>query len=390
MRAMSSLAPLPGHFSTLIAPLTDPRVERTRRYSLIEVLFEAFCAVLSGCNGWDAIAAFADDQADWFAQFFPLAQTTPCADTFRRVFERLDPAVLEASFGAWVTALGSQLTGQHVAFDGKAIRGAFDRARPTEPLYFLHVWAVEAQRLLGFTAIAGAPGEPAGAAQVLGSLHLAGATVTADANGCTQALARQIHEQAASYCLALKGNRGPIYHATCTLFDQAKSDDFAWATVTTHDKGHGRREQRTVQGLSAERLPTPLRQKWAGLQTLLRVTRQRHTATGTMCETAYYLSSLPPDPLRLEALVRGHWGIENGLHHVLDVSFGEDRCRIRDCTAAANLATLRRVALTLLQHPNAGRTRSIVMKQRKAGWNGAYRLQLLQLGSTSSPEKQDN
>src|SRR5215207_3761717 len=208
---MAILRPLPGSFDDHVTPLDDPRVERTKRYALTELLFFAFCAVLSGCNGWLEIAHFACSKRSWFEQWFDLPDGTPCADTFRRVFLRLDPHAFADAFGAWVRQLRVRLPGEVVALDGKAIRGAFDDAARTTPLHLLHAWATEQQLLLGHRAVAGAPGEVAGIGELLRLLEVDGCVLTTDANGCTRGVAAAILEARADYALALKGNRGPIH-----------------------------------------------------------------------------------------------------------------------------------------------------------------------------------
>jgi predicted transposase YbfD/YdcC len=365
---------LPGRFEEHFGSLPDRRIDRTKFYPLTHVLFMALSAVLTGCNGWDAMAAFAATKVAWFRQWFDLPYGTPSADTFRRVFEMIRAQTLCACFARWVDALHDSLQGQLVAIDGKSVRGAFEQAGRTTPLHLLHVWAVEQKVLLAHQAVDGAPGEPAATEQLLGLLSLAGATVTLDANGCTQRVAAKVIEANANYVLALKGNRGPIHRATVELFAARRG-----RACRQRTRGHGRVETRVVRALRAEHLPERLRQHWAGLRSVVQVERTRTCGDETSHETAYYLSSLPPEPKRLASCIRAHWSVENQLHWVLDGTMGEDRCRVRDQNAAENLALMRRIALTMLRDPSAG-ARSIVMKQRIAGWDDAYRTRLFALG----------
>jgi len=372
--------PLPAHFLNVFGDLVDRRVKRSQRYPMLMLLFFALCATLSGAgDGWDAMAAFTKRKKGWFERFFDFPKRTPCADTFRRVFERLGPKVLGERFPRWLEGWKVELAGQVVSVDGKSVKGTFDQACPTEPLHLLHAFATASGILLGMTRVAGAPGELAGTSELLDLLDLAGSIVTTDANGCTQANAAKIIEAGADYGFGLKGNRGPIFDKTKELFAQAQAaHDPALAPFVDNDKGHGRREQRVTTVLPAERLPQAMRNKWRGLRSLVRIERTRVTAEKTSTEVHYYLSSLPPDAPRLSAVIRAHWGVENNLHFVLDATMGEDDCRVRDRVAAENMAVMRRLALSLLTRPEAGKG-SLKMKMREAGWDDDYRLELLLL-----------
>lgn len=378
----SSRSPLPGRFEAHFGDLSDPRVHRTKRYPLTHVLFMAFSAVLAGCQGWDEIALFASERRDFFEKFFALPHGTPCADTFRRVFEALRAKALAERFAEWVETLHGSLAGQLVALDGKAVRGAFDHAARTTPLHLLQAWAVEQKLVLAHEASEGAPGELAAAERLLDLLALEGAVVTGDANFCTQALAARVVGEGADYIFTLKGNRGPICAETKQLFERKRAH-----ADRQSGRGHGRRERRVVRVLSAELLPIERRQRWAGLQALVQVERRRTVeATGeSSVEKHYYLSSLPPDSERLAALIRKHWSIENQLHFVLDSSLREDACRVRDANSAENLALLRRMSLNLLRRPGAG-SLSVPLKQRKATLSQDYLFRLLTLGA-AEPKK---
>jgi predicted transposase YbfD/YdcC len=379
--------PLPGGLETHLGGLRDRRVQRTQRHPLTQVVFMAFCGVLAGCNGWDALAAFAKAKRPWFERWFDLPHGTPSSDTFQRVLERLAPGPFAAAFEAWLAHLRTQLPGALLALDGKAIKGAFDAAARTTPLYLLHVWATQQRVLLGHVAVAGAPGELAGITTMLAALEVAGTVVATDANGCTQKNAAQIVEAKAAYLFGLKGNRGAIHEETRALF-AAPTNAADGADVHREvDKGHGRLEERVTRTLPATYLPAARCAAWRGLQTLVCVTRSRTIAGKTSHETHYYLTSQEIDAAAVSAQIRTYWGVENQLHWVLDVTMGEDRCRVRDATAAENLATLRRQSLTLLQQPTAGRA-SLAMKQRSVGWDDAYLLKILASSQPSHPGNQ--
>lgn len=378
---------LPGALETRLGVLKDRRVQRTQRHPLAEVLFMAFCGVLAGCNGWDALAGFSKSKRPWFEQWFDLPSGTPSSDTFQRVLESLEPEAFAAVFEAWLVELQRCLPGELLALDGKALKGAFANAARTSVLHLLHVWSVDRLVLLGQVAVAGAPGELAGIEKMLATLEVAGAVLATDANGCTKKNAAAIVDKKADYLFGLKGNRGRIHEETKELFNAPRERNPEAEQVHREtDKGHGRLEVRETRTLPATLLSKERRDGWEGLQTLVCVERTRTIQGETTKERQYYLSSQTATAEHFAAKIRSYWSVENQLHWVLDVTQGEDRCRVRDATAAQNIGTLRRYALRLLRHPTAGNG-SIVMKQRSVGWDDNYLLKLL-IASTKDSANQ--
>lgn len=369
-------------FAQHFATLPDPR-RRTPQHPLLSILFIVLAAQLCGAEGWDAMAAFARAKREWLASFLELPKGVPSADTLRRVFAALEPQAFAACFGSWVGTLAGALKGEVVAVDGKAIKGAYEAASRTTPLYLLHVWATEQRLLLGQRGVAGAPGESPGAEAVLKLLALEGAVVTGDANLCTQRVARAVLIQGADYVLALKGNRGAVHTQVRQFWRAAAAQDFvgeAVHRVRRLNTGHGRTEERRSFVVAATALP-PLVQQWPGVVSVLMVERVRHTAERTQRDCHYYLSSLPPKVGALHHAIRQHWRVENNLHWCLDVSFGEDQCRVRHVRAAENLALVRRMALQLLKrqpHESVG----LPIRRLRAGWDNAYLVQVLATGLT--------
>ena len=356
---------------------------RLPQHPLLSILFIVLAAQLCGAEGWDAMAAFARAKQEWLASFLELPKGVPSADTLRRVMAALEPRAFEACFRAWVGTLARALQGEVVAVDGKAIKGAYEAASRTTPLYLLHVWATEQRLLLGQRVVGGAPGESPGAEAVLKLLTLTGAVVTGDATLCTKRVAQTVLAQGADYVLALKGNRGSVHTHVQRFWSVAAAHDFAGVTVrrvrclTT---GHGRTEERCSFAVAAARLP-PLVQRWPGVASVIMVERVRNTAERTQQERHYYLSSLPPKVHTLHHAIRQHWRVENDLHWCLDVSFREDQCRIRHLRAAENVAMVRRMALQLLKQ-QPGETVGLPIRRLRAGWDNAYLVQVLSTGLT--------
>ncbi|RYZ15750.1 MAG: ISAs1 family transposase [Myxococcaceae bacterium] len=383
---MATRLSLPASFHTHFGPLPDPRVKRTRRYPLIHLLFMAFCAVLCGAEGWEDIELFAEERRRFFRRFFRLRRGSPSADTFRRVFERLQPKLFAEAFTAWANELATVMA-KHLAIDGKSLRGVVDSVHKTSPLHLLHVWASDQRLLLGMVRVNGAPGETMGIKQMLDLLKIAGSVITLDANGCTQEIAGKIIGGEGDYILALKGNRGPIYAAVVKHWKQRQANGFAGTRVhRSRCQGHGRLERRVVHVCRADFLPEEMRAKWAGLQSVARVERTRIVGDHTSTEEHFYLLSLAPEPKRASELIRRHWSVENELHWSLDVGMGEDGSRVKTPASAHNLAVLRRMAINTLKHPKAGKE-SLKRKQKRAMMSDRALLRLLSHGPHPEPKE---
>lgn len=369
------------HFSAL----PDPRVDRTRRHALVSILLVTFAAVLAGAEGWDEIAEFGRVRVDWLGQMVPMPHGSPSADVIRRVFSALKPAAFETCFRRWVAGLGEELRDEVVAIDGKTLRGSGHAASGKKALHLVHVWASRQKLLLGQCAVQGAPGEPRAVPALLDALAVEGAVITLDANGCTQAIAKSIVANKADYVLHLKGNRGPVHARIAAQFatDVEAERAAGRVQVTRHcERGHGRVEERVVWA-AAPQLPKRIVEAWAGLASVAMIERERTVQGRTTRKRHYFLSSLPPDAKRLGDAARAHWSVENHLHWSLDVALGEDDSGIRQGFGAQNFAVLRRIALTLLKRPEAGK-QSVPIKRKRAGWDPAYLRTLLGLGVPSS------
>jgi predicted transposase YbfD/YdcC len=360
--------------------LTDPRIDRTKHHSLVNILVMSLCAVIANAEGWDDIADFAEDRRKWFEEFLDLPHGTPSADTFRRVFERLDPKAFNECFVTFVKGLARDLTDEVVAIDGKTLRGLVESAGKTAQLHLVHVWATAQGLLLAQEAVKGAPGEMAAIPRLLQLLDLKGAVVTTDANSCTAPVTRSIIGAGADYLLTVKGNRGHFFDLVVDAFESRPRLPSS-ATHTEAEQGHGRDEKRVVSVLEIHDWPEKTKKNgyWEGLRTAIRVERTRKVKGKVAFETHHYVSSLAPDPKRLGEVVRAHWGVENCLHWVLDVAFNDDDRRVHNARAAENLAIIARIALTLVKQ-DPTRKRGVAASRKKAGWNPDYLTHLLTSG----------
>lgn len=362
------------------ADLPDPRVERTRKHELLDILTIAIFAVVAGADSFTDIEEYGNAKVAWLRGFLALPNGIPSHDTFGRVFALLDPERFAASLTDWVAQSVGLVRAPHIAVDGKTLRRAHDRANGQEALHLLSAWATESGISLGQLQVADHENEIVALPALLEQVVLPGAVVSIDAMGCQRAGARTITEAGGEYVLALKGNQPELHQAVTALFADGP-EGIAAETVTadqTVDGGHGRVERRecwaaTDPALIAYLDPTG---RWPGLQSVAMVKSRRIIGDMVQTETRYYLSSLPADARRLNALVRTHWRIENQLHWVLDVVFDEDQSRIRSGYADQNFAALRRFAVSLLTQDTT-RKLGKHAKRLRAGWDNDYLLQLL-------------
>lgn len=365
------------------ADLPDPRVVGRTDHDLLDIVILALCAVMSGAEGWDDIEAWGQEREVWLRGFLRLRNGIPGHDTIRRVFEALAPAELERRFEAWVSAVCPAVTGRVIAIDGKALRGSGSIGRGQRALHLVSAYAAEYGLTLGQRACAEKSNEITAIQELLPVLALEGAVVTIDAMGCQTAIAGQITQAKGDYVLAVKDNQPQLADALRDFFATLNQPGYpqrSASTFETLDKGHGRLETRRCVAVGElDWLDTMgLRERWPKLASVACIESQRHIGDKIEIDTRYVISSLPAKAARLLHAVRTHWGIENGLHWCLDVTFGEDASAIRLRNAAHNFSFLRRTALNLFR-ADTSRKISLPKKRKTAAWNPDYLAHVLGL-----------
>jgi predicted transposase YbfD/YdcC len=363
------------------AKLEDPRSTVNLQHPLVSVVVIAVMAVLAGASGPTAIGKWAALKEEFLLNTLDLPNGIPRKDVFRRVLMTLRPGAFQACFANWLNslrAMATEATGVEqpiLAVDGKTARRSHDRKHGLGALHSVSVWASEFGLSLGQVACAEKSNEITAIPQLLRLVDINGAIITIDAMGTQKAIAAEIIEGEADYVLALKGNQETLHQAVIDDIDEQLEGDLAKAReYTTTETGHGREETRVYLQLPAPN-SLPGFTLWEGLRTIGVVTSRCLRDGKETIEVRYYISSLAMGVKRFARAVRGHWGIENTCHWVLDMTYREDESRIRDQALRENFAWLNRFTLSLLkQHPD--RT-SLVMKRRSCGWNESYLLKVL-------------
>jgi predicted transposase YbfD/YdcC len=356
--------------------LADPRVNRRRRHLLIDIIVVAVLAVICNADGWKEMHIWGTSNKQWLQTMLALPNGIPSRDTFRRTISRLDPDQFQEAFLGWLAGITGKVKGV-VAIDGKTLRGS--RTRDKDPLHIVSAWASEQHLTLGQQTVDGKSNEITAIPKLLATLALQGAIVTIDAMGCQKAIAEQIIDAHADYCLAVKDNDPTLADDIRQAFLDAMANDFADVPHERHEesvpkKAHGRSETRYYYTMP---VPEDLRSaaEWKGIKSIGTVISYRD-ANGDG-EVRYYINSFASNAEKFAGAVRRHWGIENSLHWVMDVTFREDESRIHKDHGAENVSWLRRVAISLIKRDTTIKD-TIRAKRIRAGYDVAFLRQMLE------------
>src|ERR1700728_143928 len=367
------------------AALPDPRHPAFGdRHALTDILVISLTAVLCGAKSWEAIAAFGTAKLAWFRTIgLQLRNGIPSHDTFSRIFAALNPQAFQQAFTGWINSVCNTLGFCHIPIDGKTVRGS--RGPDGTALHLVSACASEHRLSLAQIAVADKSTEITAIPRLLQLLDVHGALVSIDAMGCQKAIARAIRAGDGDYLLAVKDNQPTLYSDVQLCFATARASGYEGVshdTFVTEEVNHGRYEKR-VYTVIYEPSGLSTQDEWVDLKAVVEGGRTVRVGVKESNEVSYYInSSKRASARKLAEAIRGHWGIENGQHWVLDVIFGEDRCRTRQGNAAENLARLRKMVLSLFgQDDTKG---SIPTRQFLAAADDAYRLRMLHLLSEKS------
>ena len=347
---------------------------------MIDIVVIAICAAVCGADGWVAVARFAQAKEQWLRKFLKLPNGIPSHDTFGRTFAALNPDAFREIFVAWVASLQEVRAGEIIAVDGKTLRSSFDNASSKSALHMVNAWATQAGISLGQLATDTKSNEITAIPKLLDLVNVEGCTITIDAMGCQKAITEKIVGERADFVISLKGNQGNLHEGVREFFDWAEkeksSDKPELRHFETTDGDHGRIEVRRYW-VSDEVNWVENKTDWAGLRSIAMVEAERTLNGKTSIERRYFISShsLEKSEKTVQA-IRAHWGVENGLHWVLDVAFHEDDCRIRTGHADENFGIVRQIALNLLKQEKTAKV-GIATKRLMAAWDEAYLAKVL-------------
>ena len=360
------------HFSKL----EDPRVERNKKHELIDVIVLCVCAVVSGANGWSDIEEFGHAKLEWLRRYVPLANGIPVDDTIARIVSALSVTGFQECFRSWVEDVTTLSDGEIVAVDGKTHRRSHDRNRGVKALHMVSAWASRNGVVLGQVKTQEKSNEITAVPELLKRLELKGCIVTVDAMNCQRETAQQIHRGGGDYVLAVKDNQEVLARELRGYFGTAQGESFKHPEMQheeTLDKAHGRVEHRRYF-LSTDLSGLSVVERWSGLKAIGMVESKRRSKGKVSVARRYYITSLGDIKLFRQA-VRSHWGVENGLHWRLDVTFREDESRIRRGNAPHNVGVIRHVAMNLLK--GEASKISVRKKRIRAALNDSFRDKVL-------------
>jgi predicted transposase YbfD/YdcC len=357
-----------GKISEHFEDITDPRLNRGTNYPLIEMVFVALCGAICDCNSWVDVASFGKCKLTWFRKFLPFEKGVPSHDTFTELFARLDTLKFYAALESWARDIAQSLNGETVAFDGKTLRGSFDKASKKSALHSVSAWACGLKMCLALKSVEDKSNEIPAVQELIDVLDLAGAVVTADAMHCQRETAEKIVAKEADFVLMVKGNQetlqAELQQSIIQAFDEENPD---MRHCKTTEKNRNRRETRDVTVL-----PVPKNSdvfvRWAGIKTIGSIYRSREINGKLEESQEFFITSLPCKVRAINQHLRSHWSVENSQHHVLDVTFTEDASRIRKGNGPEVTSVFRRLALNILQRDTTLKA-SIRGKRKLCGWD---------------------
>ncbi|MHC5763869.1 ISAs1 family transposase [Nostoc sp.] len=361
--------------------IEDPRIDRTKRHNLIDIMTIAVCAVICGADGWVAIETYGCAKYEWLKTFLELPNGIPSHDTFARVFAQINPQQFQSCFVGWMKSISRITNGEVVAIDGKTLRRSYDESNEQSAIQMVSAWATTNKMVLGQVKVDEKSNEITAIPELLKVLELSGCIVTIDAIGCQKEIVKLITSQNADYVIALKKNQGNLYDEVEKLFSSGIAtgfDGIKHSTYKTEETGHGRHEIRNYVMFSQIESRLNSDSIWSNFNSVGMVESVRSFNGETTVETRYFISSLESDAKQFGNSIRSHWGIENSLHWLLDVALREDDCRIRKDNAPQNFAILRHIAVNLLTQEKRVK-RGIKNKQFLAAMDNKYLLSILAL-----------
>jgi len=365
-----------GDFFVHFSVLPDPRTDRTKKHFLLDILFVAVCTIICGGEGFTDMEEFGEAKQEWLRKYLELPHGIPSHDTFRRVFSILGPHAFGECFTRWSQALHDATNGEVIALDGKTVRHSFDTFSGQPALHMVSAWASENGLALGQVRVDEKSNEITAIPRLLEMIDVKGRIITTDAMGCQRDVAKRVIDKKGDYVFCLKGNQESLHDEVRYFFEECEAanyEDVEHHYFESIEKDHGRIETRRCWVVEEDAIRWLEREdQWPGLKSIAAIESKRKIRGKTTSETRYFISSLTGRARKLAEAAREHWAIENSLHYVLDVTFNEDKSRIRKDNAPENLVVLRRIALNMVKKEPTRNKSSVRSRVKTAGWDNSY------------------
>jgi predicted transposase YbfD/YdcC len=370
----SFIDPLPG-----ADQIPDPRDSYLAHYPIPEILFLVVAASVSYCDKFTEMAVFGEEKIAWLQKYYPYKYGTPSHDTLGRVLGMIDRRAFETWFMNWVADTFDLDKNEQIALDGKRLSGSANKADQSKKRdegghysnLIVNAFATGSEIVLGHCDVSSKLSEIKGAKQLLKDLSVEGCCISGDSNFCNRDFLEMIIDKRADYLMALKGKSPFLHQASREVFAE---ESIPKSTYETEETGHGRAEKRTYRSVSANALDEEITGSYSNLQQVIKVTRERRITRKeevASIEIHYYITSLTNSVEQIAHKIRGHWGIENRLHWLLDVGFGEDDNRVRKANQASNSSLVRKMGINLLADgPSKAGTK---LKRMRAMWSDETR-----------------
>ena len=361
-----------ANLMSYLREVDDPRKPSNGTlHDFVEMLVIAVAAALSDCDTVEDIAYWARAKEAWLRKFLLLTNGVPSEETFLRVFRVLDPKQFESAFRRWVGGIVSALSG-NIAVDGKTVRGSGSGNETA--IHMVSAFATDLGIVLGQEKVSGKSNEITAIPELLEVLYLKGLLVSIDAMGCQHDIAAKIVDKGADYLLAVTGNQPALHQRVRDLISDAQAGSDGFKHVDRH---HGRIVMPLSWVASSGTKIDPA--LWPRCKTVGCVVSQRVVGEKVAkLEKRYYISSRSLSAAQLAHTVRAHWRIENRLHWMLDVCFGEDDCMIRKDNALQNLSLLKKMMLNLIRTDKTDTAKtSLRLKRKRAAWDDDIRMKML-------------
>lgn len=364
-------------FLSYFNELKDPRSHINKLHNLDSILLIGIASVICGAQTWKQMEEFAEAKRELLEKIIEFPNGIPSDDTINRVFSAIDTKQFEICFTKWACSLTDSFMGQVISIDGKTARGAKSEGEKSL-VHIVSAWASDNNIVAGQVKVDDKSNEITAIPELLDLLSIEESVVTIDAMGTQTDIAEKIIDKGANYILAVKGNQK-------TLFEEVK-DEFRFAkelqSFEDIDFGHGRIETRKCTVISKFQFIKNVNDKWKNLSCIVKVESLRefkNSSKPNESAVRYFISSVQePNPKTILNQIRLHWGIENKLHWILDVQFGEDQSRKRNENAAQNYSIILKIALNLLKNDKKTK-QGIQGKRLKAAWNMDYLWEILNI-----------